>query len=124
MKKKGFALIEVMFGMAFASAALLGFFSFVNHLLYITSKSLNSITTIEDSPIFYSKVFFSKNFGKIECEIKIEENSFLYNYSLNKTDYSSNKNIKSLYGFINIKDEKTIQYLLNDHFHNDKKKAK
>ena len=124
MKKNGFALIEVMFGMAFASAALLGFFSFVNHLLYITSKSLNSITIIEDSPIFYSKIFFTKDFGNIEGEIKIEENSFLFNYSLKKIDSSWNKNIKSLYGFVNIKDEKAIQYLINDHFYDDKKKAK
>jgi len=124
MKKKGFALIEVMFGMVFASAAILGFFSFVSHLLSITQRSINSITIIEDVPIIYSKIFFDKKNSKIEGEIKNEENNFLNNFSTIESNYSNNKNIKSIESFINLKNKNKKEYFINNIFYEKKEKAK
>lgn len=125
IKKNGFVLLEVMFGLVFASSAILGFFSFVSHLINISSITLNTVEKIQNTPIFYSPLFMRKNFGKFiqdENEKKEEEKiNEIENFSLEKINLKDYKDMKSLTGFIysnnNKNEEKDgIKYLVDLHF--------
>jgi len=103
-KKKGFVLLEVSFGIAFAGAAILGFFAFINHLNLITERTLNSVKIIENLPIYYSNIVIDKN-SKIENfnSNLLEKISF---DSINISEFKDLKNFKGIF----IKTEKTSDF--------------
>lgn len=104
MKKKGFILLEVSFGIVFASAAILGFFSFLNHLNFVASKTLDSIEMIESLPIYYSSIVLDKN-----SKIENFENEFLKNINFDEVNVSEFPNLKNFKGIF-IKNEKTSNF--------------